>query len=285
MYTPSSNSLSRQSHSRVQEMLKRARHIPSSLSSGESLMQGAPTYSQAFASTMSDTKSGGGLGKGLDMSSMNNPHTQKLLAFVCAATALTTLFILFGRNVDAFIQNYEERENVDRNHSTHLLLLTGQLCFNVAMLVVPYVAMHKYFSDSYICQYYLVIAAFWVLSLHAQPFLKRRFYDAFVSYSSEQRPHKKENTSSNREADQKLIAQYLKEVETTPPLTTTQHIETNNMQYRSLPATTQQHNNSPYTQHDNKDRMQALSTQAHFISPDHEPFQNGDSGTNIADLF
>lgn len=301
MYTPFSNTRSNR-HSRVHEMLKRSRHPPSSLSSSESLMKGTPTYSQAFASTMPLSQTGGGdvggLGSSLNMNTLNNPDNHKVIVFICATTALTAVFSFLGRNVDALIQNYEDTKNPGKDYDTHFLMLVAQLCFNVAMLVVPCVMVHKYFPDSYVCRYYLVIAAFWTLSLHAQPFLKRRFYYAFALSSSVKQLSHKEDTNINQESDsdQQLIAQYLKDAETTstPTITLPQHPETDNIQYRSSPATTPLRNNLSSGRHSNtpihfesQDLMPAQSTHQHSAIPQHhESFQSGGGGgTNLADLF
>ena len=301
MYTPIGNTHNR--HSRVREMLKHAyssKSLPPTSTTSESLVQGTPRYSQAFASTMQDQSGGGHSdqeGSRFNISSINNPHNQNIFAFVCGGTVLTTLFIAIGRKVDGLIQDYEKTENDTKDYQTHLLMLVIQLCFNVALLIVPYVALCKYYPESYLTKYYLIIAAFWVISLQAQPFLKHRFYSVFGSESpdSEVKTPEQHRPVRSEQSDQELIGQYLQEAEaetenrTTTQQPTTQQLptDTSYLQYNS-PSNASPSASSSYTQKnkpmefDSRDLMPPMQSSPPPPEPFHTPAMNG---TNIADLF
>ena len=84
------------------------------------------------------------------------------------------MFVCVGEYVDNYLLEYED-ETTDNGTEQLISILVFQMIFNVIMLVVPYIVLHMYAKDSLAYQYYLVVAAFWVLSLQAQPQLRRRF--------------------------------------------------------------------------------------------------------------
>ena len=286
----------RSPHMRVHEMLRNARdHIPSH-SSSESLVQSMPNYSKAFASTMHGQQSGGGKSASTHyVNALNNPQNTKMFVCVCTIVFLTACFVGLGSYVDARMQKYNETENTEQDYQTHLVLLSVQLCFNVAMLALPYALLYNYAPDSYVCQYYVVVLAFWVLALHAQPHLKNRFYTLL---SNDPPPNASLTTVTSDEHDQSLIAQHLHEANHKKQNHTHLDDEPENIQYRPNRAQriaprmqfnddhhNDNHNNQPMQFH-SQDLLPAQHTQHTTHTPMLMSMSvDATQGTNLADLL
>lgn len=276
----------RSPHLRVHEMLRGAREhtlvTPVSHSS-ESLMRNTPTYSQAFASTMNTNQPqwGGGRTPSNALSTLNSTQNTKVCVFVFVVVFLTALFITIGSYADHQLQTYKETDSTI-DFQTHVTLLVVQLLFNVALVALPYIALYNYAPDSYACQYYLVIAACWVVSLHAQPHLKDRFYALWGDASS--------NAPSTKDHDSTIIAQHLQEAEDSvrrKPRSPQHHREPENLQYQTNPAvriapSTVPHISSRMPMDIERSAITFHSNDLLPHTPSHEP---APQGTNIADLL
>ena len=212
---------------------------------------------------------------------MNNTTNSKVGTFVVLLVALTVGFVTVGAYVDTLIEQYNKHNNADNDTQTHLTLLIVQLAVNVGMLLLPYVVLSTCASDSYACQYYLVVGAFWVMSLHAQAHLKKRFY-ALVGSGKTPADSASHDDDASEESDHVLIAQHVKEAESAHTLTTSKHelrpMENENLQYRANPTTY----NAPQMRSNHERALSPL----HFDSQDLLPLQSRHTqGTNTADLL
>ena len=242
---------------RVQDMLKQIRQQQNT---SQALVEHMPSYSQAYASTNLNIQRGGGN----HTRSENMSEHANIAIFVCIIIILTILFVYIGEYVDNCLVEYEQHQDTDQ--STRISVLVFQLIFNVTMLVVPYIILHIYAKDSLAHQYYLVIAAFWVLSLQAQPQLKYRFKQLL---REEEEPVR--NQVDNDE-DTQLINEHFAEAEHQ------QKQETENIQYRHNQVARMTEQQQVYN-HD---------IPLQFNSQDLMPMRTMDNlnrETNLADLF
>ena len=279
---------------RVHEMLRNARNrVPTH--SSESLVQSMPNYSQAFASTMHGQQSGGGKSSASTdyVSTLNNPQNTNVFVCVCTFVIFTICFVGMGSYVDARTQNYVETENTEHDYQTHLLLLSLQLCFNVAMLALPYALLYNYAPNSYACQYYIVAFALWVLALHAQPHLKNRFYTLLDNEPPSNDTPSLTAGVTREEHDQVLISQHLHEANHQKQNQTHSQAEPENIQYRPnrsqrtaprMQFNDDDHHTPNYNQPMQFHSQDLLPAQQHppifSTSPD-----TTTHGTNIADLL
>lgn len=105
-------------------------------------------------------------------------HTDSFNIFVMVVLVVlfTIVCVCAGQWVDNELNQYQKRH---ASTSSPVALIAIQMLFNVAMLCVPYCVARTFYPDSLVCHYYLVVAAFWVVSLHAQTHLKERFQALF----------------------------------------------------------------------------------------------------------
>lgn len=253
----------------------RAREIDVASSAGDcKLVQNTPTYSHAFVSTMhsSNGQHGGGI---------KNAQNKKVFVGVTTVSLLLVVFVAAGSYMDSHIHNYNEQENTEHDYQTHLALLGLQLALNVILLVVPYFALCKYDSDGYVCQYYYVVGALWVLALHAQPHLKDRFY---VLLSSDITDTSTTNTIGDNviNNDTDIIAKHVLDAQKNEHMS--HEPETENLQYRANPkpfmAPQLRPTRDEPVQFSSVDLLPQATTQQHQHQQPHSH-----RGTNVADLI
>lgn len=245
---------------------------------------------------MHDRQSGGGKSSASSgyVNTLNNAQNTKVFACVCTIVFLTICFVSIGSYVDDRVQKYNETENTEQDYQTHLLLLSLQLCSNVAMLALPYALLYNYAPDSFLRQYYVVVLAFWVLALHAQPHLKTRFYTLLGNGPPSNVRTSQKIAVTSEEHDQALIAQHLQEATHKKQNQTYLHDEPENIQYRSNRAQRiaprMQLNNDNYNHNHNHDNQpmqfhsqDLLPAQQHSSMMSMTP--DSTQGTNIADLL
>lgn len=253
-------------HSRVREMLRTSRSTDgASPNSDRDWIQNTPTYSQAFVSTVhsSNTQQGGGV-----------KSTQNKRVFVGVATVslLLGVFVVAGSYMDAYIHHYNEQQNAENDYQTHLVLLGLQIAFNVFLLVVPYLALCKYDTNGYTCQYYYVVGALWVLALHAQPHLK----DRFCVLLSPDVPDIPDTTATDN--DHEIIANYVRDAQ---EKVHARAPETENLQYKANLTPLM----APQLRPLRDEPVQFSSTDLLPQATEHPHQHNNDRGTNIADLI
>jgi hypothetical protein len=191
---------------------------------------------------------------------------------VCVVIVLTVMFVYVGEYMDHYLLEHEE-ETANSDTGQLISILVFQMIFNVMMLVVPYIVLHVYAKGNLAYQYYLVVAAFWVLSLQAQPQLRRRFEQLLRDkVSPSMMKPLNADVDADTHEDTQIISEHFAEAEH-------QHKrEAENMQYRrnQVERMTEQ---QPVYGHDMP--MQ-------FSSQDLMPMpavDNLNRETNLADLF
>lgn len=275
MLTPST--MIRSPRNRVHDMLRTMRN---------------DRYSKQATDTFSDVKHDNSLalrhvpqyGGGNDSVNPKQRQAYIIFIFVLIVIVLTIVFVYVGQWVDAELNNYQKKHR----STSALTLILIQMIFNVAILCVPYCVVCNYNPDSLICHYYLVVAAFWVVALHAQTHLKERFQNLFQSntHSTNASTTKKENDaliidSLVKGAIQKQMSKPSSQNSTYPTLQ-------QQTPERHIPISTRQH--SYHSMHDTPPTTMAatehFNTPVQFNSQDLLPtFPPQERATNIADLF
>lgn len=260
MITPTP--FTREPRSRVQDMLKQKR---TQHTSSHTLIEHMPNYSQAYARTNMDVQHGGGHHTQTNHASKNTD----IAICACVVIVLTVMFVCVGEYVDNYLLEYED-ETTDNGTEQLISILVFQMIFNVIMLVVPYIVLHMYAKDSLAYQYYLVVAAFWVLSLQAQPQLRRRFEQLLRDKESQSMVTPLDEDTDTHE-DTKIISEHFAEAEN-------QHKqEVENIQYRQnqVERMTEQ---QPVYRHDIPMQFNSQNLMPAAVN-------NLNRETNLADLF
>lgn len=207
-------------------------------------------------STVLNTQHGGGEGRdssahrgSVSVRQLSQQHVSKIVVFVLWIVVLTVMFIVAGQYVDTEINTYY---NTKRKTASPLLLTVVQVLFNVCLLCIPYAIACVYYPDTLFCQYYLIVAAFWVVSLHAQPHLRERFQTLFHPVPVTQEEQK------NR--DDQIIASLLKDAHKTTTKTPTQATHVNQDSYHR-PSSVESHHSMNDVVHPNaQDRRVPIAT-------------------------
>lgn len=233
-------------------------------------------------------QSGGGSRKNSNTNDVSFPKPQKaydIFVFVLIVILLTILFVYLGKCLDTELNEYQEK---NKNVSVITLIIIQMIC-NVALLCIPYCIICHYYPDTLICHYYLVVAAFWVVSLHAQTYLKERFHVMFHPEQS------KEAKKSKKEKDDTIIKNLLKDakrkqkqkhnIHNTPPdrmvsLSTRQ--DQHQHQYQNAHQHNPTHQTPMMTATEHFNTPVQFNSQDLLPSPSHSQHERS---TNIADLF
>lgn len=181
---------------RVREMLRGVRQHqlnqlsePLSTDVASVLQTGATAASaSAFGDSRAFTASGvgGGAQVGGGGVTSHEPVTASSVAvFVVSVIAFTVVFVVVGQWVDGLLGTVAPSDaDIDtaadttadtEPFGTTVAKTVGQMLINVALLIVPYFVLAHYAPHSLVYQYYPIIGAFWVVSLHAQQQLRNRF--------------------------------------------------------------------------------------------------------------
>lgn len=139
---------------------------------------------------------GGGIGGG------GRSTSTEVIVCVVSMIALVGVFLVLGQCVDALmgtiaptteeaLQSSPAHATKDAkgDHDTHvvepsstiIMKIISQMLFNVALVAAPYYLLLIYAPESLVSRYYAIVAAFWVVSLHAQQQLRNRFGRLFES--------------------------------------------------------------------------------------------------------
>ena len=114
---------------------------------------------------------------------------------VLSVVAITLVFVVVGQCIDTLLgvtapscvghqasipthtphKHHGDDETVDDPYGILVAKTIGQMVLNVTLLMAPYVILAKYAPHTLVFQYYVIVAAFWVVSLHAQEQLRNRF--------------------------------------------------------------------------------------------------------------
>ena len=138
--------------------------------------------------------------------SFKNAKNTDIVVFAILVLIFASLFVVFGQLVDSYIQQYVETHN-EIESSVQNALLVLQILFDVMMIIVPFIIISMYYPNTLIQKYYLLVAAFWVVTLQAQPYLRTQLRNAFGLYDELQEPSSKVSTNSSNTKDNDIIQQ------------------------------------------------------------------------------
>lgn len=164
------------------------------------------TSADPAGQTVSDTSTalmiGGGAGV---VGAARQSQAAEVCVLVASVAAFTFVFVVVGQCVDVALGDDSDDEQ-QQPYVTLVCKVVGQMLLNVALLAVPYVILAKYASNSLVCRYYAVVAAFWVVSLHAQTQLRIRFQRVLQGDTKTAAEHKQQQKQNDVHALAKHLA-------------------------------------------------------------------------------
>lgn len=194
-------------------------------------MSTASSLSTLGVGPSSDTMSSGGsqIGGG-GPPRVGTPSAADIAILIVSLAAFTLVFVVVGQCIDALLgvtspssvdetsnasskaNNTKTKNDTSDTSDTYGVIVAktiGQIIINVALLVVPYFILAKYASHTLVFQYYAIVAAFWVVSLHAQEQLRNRFSRVLEGDSARLAAEAK----ANAKRDAELLAAHAKQAQ------------------------------------------------------------------------
>jgi len=219
---------------RVREMLRNVRQHqldqlskPAHSTDVASVLQTGVTAASAYAFGDAPAVSSGGnthalqAGGGarmftpLEMPSQSSTQLtgKELLVLTVSVLLFAVGFVVIGKCLDSALGSVPlpppatdtKTNNNNNNNNIQTTLVTKvavQIVLNVAMIVVPYFVFLKYAPRALVFQYYPIVAALWVVSIHAQPKLRARLNRVLETFTD----RSEHEATMQRKRDRQLIA-------------------------------------------------------------------------------
>lgn len=165
------------------------------------------TTTTAAASTEHLMIGGGASIVGAAATNARSSQAAEICVLLASIAAFTFVFVVVGQCVDAALgDDSDSDDKQQQSYATLVCKVVGQMLLNVALLVVPYIVLAKYAGNSLVCRYYAIVAAFWVVSLHAQSQLRIRFRHVLQGDTKTAAEHKQEQKQNDVHALAKHLA-------------------------------------------------------------------------------
>ena len=188
-----------------------------------------PPMSTVGSGFSADAFSSGGsqVGSQVGGGRVGSPSAADIAILIVSLAAFTLVFVVIGQCIDALLgvtspssvdestltsSTKNDTSDISDTSDTYGVIVAktiGQIILNVALLVVPYFILAKYAPHTLVFQYYAIVAAFWVVSLHAQEQLRNRFSRVLEGDSARLAAE----TKANAKRDAELLAAHAKQAQ------------------------------------------------------------------------